>query len=98
MTSISYERDNHKVDNQALTETKCTVQPVSVTPASSACLWACMPLKDGSRDGWILRRRPCHLLTNSPVRMRMNPARQMSSMPASSSACVRAASNSCRDL
>lgn len=43
---------------EILTATKCTVQPVTRTPASSTNLWAFAPLKEGSRDGWIFKIFP----------------------------------------
>ena len=63
-----------------LTATKCTVQPVSVTPASSTCLWASTPLNEGSSEGWMLRSLPVHFRTNSPVNICIKPARQTSSI------------------
>lgn len=43
---------------EVLTATKCTVQPVTLTPACSTSLCACAPLKDGSSDGWMFRIFP----------------------------------------
>lgn len=40
-------------EKDVLTATKCTVQPVTRTPACNTNLWAFAPLKEGSRDGWM---------------------------------------------
>lgn len=40
-------------EKEVLTATKCTVQPVTRTPACNTNLWAFAPLKEGSRDGWM---------------------------------------------
>lgn len=34
--------------------TQWTVQPETLTPASRAWRWACRPLNEGSREGWML--------------------------------------------
>ena len=81
-----------------LTSTKWTVQPDIQTPASSTSLWACMPLKEGSNEGWTFSSLPCHLRTNSAVTILINPAKQTNSTPASSNAACTAISKSKRLL
>ena len=68
------------------------------TPASKTSLCACMPLNEGSREGWIFSSRPRHFRTNSPVTILINPAKQTSSTPASSNAACTAMSKSKRLL
>ena len=81
-----------------VTSTKCAVHPVILTPASSACRWAWVPLNSGNRAGWMLMSRPRHNLTNSPVKILMKPAKHTISTPdATNSECI-AISNSRRDL
>lgn len=46
--------NNALVGRDILTATKCTVHPVTVTPASRTCSWAFEPLNEGSKDGWML--------------------------------------------
>jgi len=77
-----------------LTSTKWTVQPVILTPASRANLWAWAPLKDGNRAGWMLMIRPRHSLVNLPDRIRMKPAKQIRSTREASSSAWHAISNS----
>lgn len=45
-------------EKEVLTATKCTVQPVTRTPACNTNLWAFAPLKEGSRDGWMFNIFP----------------------------------------
>ncbi len=40
-----------------------------------------IPLKDGSNEGWIFKIRFLHCDTKNGVRIRINPARQISSAP-----------------
>ena len=47
--------------------TKCTVHPVSRTPALRACRCACMPGNAGRSAGWMLIRRPAHLAAKGAV-------------------------------
>src|SRR6266481_3169687 len=76
--------------------TKWTVAPEIFTPARSA--WPCgsRPGKEGSKEGWMLSIRPYQRLANSAVNRRINPPRQISSMPCPSSVDCKTASNPAR--
>ena len=65
--SRSHSASGFSVCRQWLTATKCTVQPVTRTPASKANLRALAPLKEGRRDGWMFSIFPRHLDTNPPA-------------------------------
>ena len=53
------------------------------------------PQKEGIRAGWTLIIRRGQHLVKDTLRIRINPASTMSSIPYSCSICCRAASNAC---
>src|SRR4029077_13523275 len=65
--------------------TRCTVQPVSLTPACKAMATASMvPAKSGSSDGWMLRIRPSNWRVKTRSRMASYPAQTTNS-----TSCIR---------
>ncbi len=75
----------------SVSSTKCTVQPLNLTPCAMAWHCASNPGKAGKRLGWMLRMRARYAVVKAGESSRMKPARQMSSTPRS----VRAAAISC---
>ena len=75
--------------------TRCTVQPVIVTPEESTSRWAWAPGKSGSNAGCTLMILPFHLPTNDGVRILMYPLRTTNSastdwsVPSTISSCAR---------
>ena len=81
--------------------TKCTVQPLSVSPASTTawCTSKSMPPACfGSKLGWMLIQRPSQSLQNSGLTIRMKPHIITSSTPASRRTLVTSASYSARGV
>ena len=54
--------------------TRCTVAPVTVTPAASASRTACAPGKAGSSAGWVLISRPPNASSTAGPTIFMKPA------------------------
>ncbi|MFN8125696.1 MAG: hypothetical protein U0R64_04215 [Candidatus Nanopelagicales bacterium] len=53
--------------------TTCTVQPVIVTPYSTASTTGCAPGKAGSSEGWVLSTCWGNAVRKRGPRIRMNP-------------------------